>query len=155
MTNIDYQNRALEYQSQALGLLEYQKRQGKCFYDRVFDIPSFINLQRDEVRGLEEGRKQKEEAYEMFRKILQWLSPGDFEETHGMHFKRRFGNTGQWLLDDSRFRSWSDEAQCGLLWCHGARKSYLVMGILYCINLYWYSGLRKNCISVRCYKSTY
>ena len=87
-------------------------------------------LYKNEIRRLEEDQKKKEEAHEMRRKILQGLSPGDFEETHARHFKKRFENTGQWLLDDSRFRNWRDEAQSGLLWCHGARKSYLVIYLL-------------------------
>ena len=58
----------------------------------------------------------------MRRKILEWLSPGDYEETHERHFRKRFQSTGQWLLDDPRFISWRDEAQSRLLWCYGARK---------------------------------
>ena len=55
------------------------------------------------------------------RKILKWLSPDDFEEVHERHVKKRFPNTGQWLLDDPRFISWRDETQSSILWCHGAR----------------------------------
>ena len=84
-------------------------------------------MEIDEIHRLEEDKKKKEEAYEMRRKILNWLSPDDSEETHGRHFKKRFGNTGQWLLDDSRFRNWREEAQSSVLWCHGARKLYLVV----------------------------
>ena len=58
----------------------------------------------------------------MRRKILEWLSPDDFQETHEMHFRKRFPGTGQWLLDDPHFISWRDEAQSKLLWCYGARK---------------------------------
>ena len=89
----------------------------------------------------------------MRRNILKWLSPGDFEETHQRHFKKRFGNTGQWLLDDPRFRNWRDETQSSLLWCYGARKSQYhscergYLGTY--INMYlYYSWLRKNCTSV-------
>ena len=116
----EYQNQAREYQNQ---VLEYQKRQGKYLYDYE-QSRSSINFEIDEIRRLEEDTKKKEEAYEIRRQILQWLSPGDFEETHESHFKKRFENTGQWLLEDSRFRNWRDEAQSGLLWCYGARKLY-------------------------------
>ena len=85
---------------------------------------------KNEIRRLEEDQKKKKEAHEMRRKVLRWLSPDDFEETHERHFKKRFGNTGQWLLDDSRFINWRDEAQSGMLWCYGARKSYLVIYLL-------------------------
>ena len=79
-------------------------------------------MEIDEIRGVEEDKKRKEEAYEMRRKILKWLSPDNFEETHQRHFKKRFENTGQWLLDDSRFRYWRESEQSSLLWCYGARK---------------------------------
>ena len=59
----------------------------------------------------------------MHKKVLKWLSSEDFEETHERHFKKRFENTGQWLLDDPRFTNWRDETQSSLLWCYGARKS--------------------------------
>ena len=97
----------------------------------------FINSELDEIRKLEEDKKSKEEAYEMRRNILKWLSPGDFEETHQRHFKKRFGNTGQWLLDDPRFRNWRDEKQSSLLWCYGARKSQFYP----CVRSIWASIL--------------
>ena len=87
----------------------------------------FINLEIDEIYRLEEDRRNKEKAYEMRRNILRWLSPDDFEETHDRHFKKRFENTGQWLLDDPRFVDWRDKTRSSILWCHGARKSYLVI----------------------------
>ena len=76
----------------------------------------YINLGIDEIRN-------KTKEVETRRNILKWLSPDDFEETHDKHFKKRFENTGQWLLDDSRFRGWRDGTQSSLLWCYGARKS--------------------------------
>ena len=82
----------------------------------------FTNLGADEIRKLEEDRREKKEADETRRKILQWLSLEDYEETYERHFKKRFGDTGQWLLDDPRFTNWRDGAQSSLLWCHGARK---------------------------------
>lgn len=57
---------------------------------------------------------------------MKWLSPDDYEETHERHFKKRFGNTGKWLLEDPGFVNWRDGAQSGLLWCHGARKSHIL-----------------------------
>ena len=67
-------------------------------------------MQVDEKRDEEHG------------KILRWLSPDDFEQTHERHLNKRFEMTGQWLLDDRRFISWRNKAQPSLLWCHGARK---------------------------------
>ena len=80
-------------------------------------------MEVDEIRKLEEERRYKEQADKMRKEILRWLSPDDFEETHERHFKKRFENTGQWLLDDPRFTNWRDETQSSLLWCYGARKS--------------------------------
>ena len=85
-------------------------------------LVDFANLEIGELRRLEEDKRKKTDAIEMHRKILEWLSPDDFEETHERHFKKRFKNTGQWLLDDSRFRNWRDETKSSLLWCYGARK---------------------------------
>ena len=48
-------------------------------------------------------------------------------KTHERHLKKRFERTGQWLLDDSRFRNWKDETQSSLLWCYGACKSQLYL----------------------------
>ena len=87
------------------------------------------NLDVDEIRRLEEDRREKREANETRRNILRWLSLEDFEGTHERHFEKRFKNTGQWLLDDPRFTDWRDGAQSSLLWCHGARKlavSYII-----------------------------
>ena len=78
---------------------------------------------KNEMHRLEEDRKNKEVATDMRRIILRWLSSDEFEETHDIHFKKRFENTGQWLLDHPRFGCWKDEAQSSLLWCYGARKS--------------------------------
>ena len=99
LANVDFQNRVLAHQNQALG---YYQRQGGYFYYVSCNllIPSYINLEIDEIyvqeenrrrreevfkneiRKLEEDKRNKAEAYEMRRKILRWLSSEDFEETH-------------------------------------------------------------------------
>ena len=75
-----------------------------------------------EIHRLVEDKKEKEEARKTGRKILEWLSSDDLEETHEKHFSKRLGHTGQWLLDDPRFNTWRDGAQSSILWCYGARK---------------------------------
>ena len=80
-------------------------------------------MEIDEIRRLEDDKKHKEEAFKMRKAILKWLAEDDFEETHERHFKKRFANTGQWLLDDPRFRDWRDGDKSSVLWCYGARKS--------------------------------
>ena len=99
-------------------------------------ITLWTNLEIDEIRGLEDDRRNKKIAYQMRKGVLRWLSPGDFEETHERHFKKRFENTGQWLLDDPRFGVWRDETQSSILWCHGARKSSLYICLCAYINTY-------------------
>ena len=74
-----------------------------------------IYLEIDDLHRLEKTDKMR-------RKILNWLSPDDFDETHDMHFRKRFENTGQWLLDDPRFLNWRQGTRSSLLWCYGARK---------------------------------
>ena len=87
-------------------------------------MPLFIDWEIDEICRLEEYKRNKEETYEIRRKILRWLSSNDFEETQERHFQGGLGNTSQWLLEDPRFRDWRDGQQSSLLWCHGARKSH-------------------------------
>ena len=107
----------------------------------------FTNLKIGEIRKLEEDERKKEKAKKMHRRILEWLSPDDFEHTHERHFKKRFGNTGQWLLDDARFTNWRDETQSSLLWCHGARKLSLNTRICAYINLYIVAGSGKTVLA--------
>ena len=82
----------------------------------------FINLDLDDIRRLEEDRREKKEANETRRNILRWLSLDDFEGTHEKYFEKRFQSTGQWLLDHPEFIKWRDGTQSSLLWCYGARK---------------------------------
>ena len=106
-----------------------------------------------ETRRLEEERRTKEQAYEMRKKILTWLSPDDFEGTHQGHFKKRFENTGQWLLNDLRFRDWKDGTKSSLLWCHGARKSYIYFMLIYALILtYTLAGSGKTVLAYGHYK---
>lgn len=62
-------------------------------------------------------------AVEMRRKVLEWLTPVDYEDTHQRHFKKHFGITGQWLIDHAQFTSWKDTPGSHLLWCYGIRES--------------------------------
>ena len=102
-------------------------------------------MDADEIRRLEE----KKEENETRRNILRWLSRDDFEETYERHFKTRFKNTGQWLLDHPRFMNWRDGVQSSLLWCHGARKLHLYSGInmLSYINLCGVAGSGKTILA--------
>lgn len=61
-------------------------------------------------------------AVELRRKVLEWLTPVDYEETHQRHFKKHFANTGQWLIENDQFVSWKDTPGSRLLWCYGIRE---------------------------------
>lgn len=91
-----------------------------CVYRSHFISP--IDLKADEKHQLVEEEKRGQEANELRRQILRWLSPDDYAEIHEEHYGKRFRNTGQWLLDDPRFISWRDGMESSLLWCHGTRK---------------------------------
>ena len=60
------------------------------------------------------------------RDILQWLSKDNFEATHERHWKKRSGNTGEWLLEHPDVVRWKEESNSGLLWCYGSRKCLLL-----------------------------
>ena len=84
----------------------------------------------------------------MRRNILRWLSLDDFEMTHETHFKKRFKNTGQWLLDDPRFINWGDGAQSSLLWCYGTRKlHFFFVNMCIYINVYGIAGTGKTILA--------
>ena len=73
------------------------------------------------------------------RDILQWLSKDDFEATHERHWKKRFGNTGKWLLEHRDFVCWKEESNSGLLWCYGSRKCRsLLLLMQYSNGYFWY-----------------
>ena len=107
----------------------------------------------DQIRRRREKEEQAaQHRAEIVREITGWLSPDDLPDNkviHDNHFKERFGKTGQWLLGDPKFTNWRDGPQSGLLWCHGARKSWLLnllvfSSIMILTQLLWCSGLRKN-----------
>ena len=107
LANSEHQNLVAntEHQDHAYKKDTQERQEGEC-YSYMLGV-LIINL------GIDDEER---------RKILIWLSPEDFEQTHEKHLKKRFAKTGQWLLDDPRFMSWRDEEQSGLLWCHGSRK---------------------------------
>ncbi|KAK6850744.1 hypothetical protein PG987_000378 [Apiospora arundinis] len=88
------------------------------------------------------------------REVLQWLAPVLPEKRHDVHRRAREDDAaaGKWLLDDDRFRMWSDKDCCAtpLVWMNGkpgAGKSVLAsiiadhvftipdvsVGLFYCV----------------------
>ncbi|KAF7354290.1 ANK-REP-REGION domain-containing protein [Mycena venus] len=80
--------------------------------DRV-SLTSIIDLQQQTITNMDEHMNSVERA-----KIIDWLSPLNFFLRHADISSVRQQGTGEWLLDDFRFREWvSDTGRT--LWCHG------------------------------------
>ena len=54
------------------------------------------------------------------REILAWLSPLDFWTNQDHNFSLRFDGTGQWFLEDHKFKKWLSGPPI-TLWCPGMR----------------------------------
>ncbi|KAF7344146.1 Ankyrin [Mycena venus] len=82
---------------------------------------------RDLVRSQEQDRDA-----EMRDKIIRWYSPLNFFLRQGQIYSTRQPGTGQWLLDDTKFRAW-ESGTGNILWCHGmpgAGKTVLVSTVV-------------------------
>ena len=60
-------------------------------------------------------------------KILQWISPIPYHDSHVSARERRTEGTGQWLLRDSQFCTWQKSKSSTILWLHGARRYSLLV----------------------------
>ncbi|KAJ6541683.1 hypothetical protein B0H19DRAFT_1268649 [Mycena capillaripes] len=76
-------------------------------------LTSLINLQQQTITNMDEHMNSIERA-----KIIDWLSPLNFFLRHADISPARQEGTGEWLLNDSRFREWVSE-KGRTLWCHG------------------------------------
>jgi hypothetical protein len=68
------------------------------------------------------AKLQSSEKDRRYTRVQDWLgSTIDSRSRHQDAGKDRFGNTGQWLLQDQRFKNWFAPNQCidPLLWLHG------------------------------------
>ena len=55
-------------------------------------------------------------------KILQWISPIPYQDSHMSAREGRTKETGRWLLQHPRFRKWRTSSSSTILWLHGSRK---------------------------------
>ena len=55
------------------------------------------------------------------RKILNWLSTGEFNERHEELRKTRAENSGKWFLESNEFISWLDGNRPSCLFAVGIR----------------------------------
>lgn len=67
-----------------------------------------------------ESRVKKELEDRERNEILQWLSNKDFDLHQELMLDKRCSGTGDWLLEDERFKDWLTGAgKSRLLWCNG------------------------------------
>ena len=58
--------------------------------------------------------------------ILQWISVIPYEENHFFACQGRTSGTGEWLLQDKRYREWRTSSASMILWLHGDRECHSV-----------------------------
>jgi len=51
--------------------------------------------------------------------MINWLSPGSFDDTHAAVRNQRQCNTGQWFVDE--VLAWLNSGQHPFFWCRGNR----------------------------------
>jgi hypothetical protein len=56
--------------------------------------------------------------------IADWLSPATFDEKQYRVFSQHTPGTGEWLLNEPKFKTWL-QGKTKLLWCYGNRKCCL------------------------------
>ncbi|KAJ7696332.1 ankyrin repeat-containing domain protein [Mycena olivaceomarginata] len=96
------------------------------YYLMTMGVDIFKNT-RDLVRNQEYDRDAG-----MRDKIIGWYSPLNFFPRQSHILSTRQPGTGQWLLDDTKFRAWKSGTG-NILWCHGmpgAGKTVLVSTVV-------------------------
>lgn len=48
----------------------------------------------------------------------------DPDDDHDRIYGKRYDKTGQWLLQNPKFKDWETSPATSLLWCYGGRKFY-------------------------------
>jgi hypothetical protein len=59
------------------------------------------------------------------RKILEWISPGDFSSRHEAVSKERVERSGTWFLRGDTYQNWLNGTASNLLCCQGIRKLFI------------------------------
>ena len=67
----------------------------------------------------ENERRQRDRDEDERAEIISWLSPFSFRAKEEELFKECFNETGDWLLQDQRFRFWAEEGHLWYLECIG------------------------------------
>ena len=64
---------------------------------------------------------EKQEKSER-QSILEWISGIHYEDNHQFARQGRTSGTGEWLLQDERYREWRASSASMILWLHGDRE---------------------------------
>jgi len=57
--------------------------------------------------------------------FLDWISKVDFEKVHKDIYAKKHRGTGDWLIQEEKFKAWFSGSESSLLWCHGKREYHL------------------------------
>ncbi|CAM1508295.1 Fc.00g051430.m01.CDS01 [Cosmosporella sp. VM-42] len=81
-------------------------------------LSAVVNVDKRVEEGLADARQRSLD--EERKAVLQWLSPTDFDSIQAEMLRKRWPNTGRWLLGHEHFKSWlSGRGRFPLLWCTG------------------------------------
>ena len=83
-----------------------------------------LSLQVTTLTEMREARREQREWHnaEENKAILTWISNLNFEEKQRDILSKRHPGTGEWLLQQDRFKGWRDDDEPSTLWCPGIRK---------------------------------
>src|ERR1700712_1101845 len=62
--------------------------------------------------------------------FLNWISKVDFEKIHRNIYAKKHKYTGDWLIQEEKFKAWFSGSESSLLWCHGKRECHLTSCIM-------------------------
>lgn len=71
-------------------------------------------------------------------KALHWISEIPYESDHQFARRNRLEGTGEWLLQEPRYREWRDSSSATIFWLHGIRKHtyyILLLSIMVCVGI--------------------
>ena len=112
-------------------LLESTEKASNSIHGVLSAVSSLAELQKsmasleETVQNIErialESREQecRESTERKKQQVLQWLSPLDFRSKQLDILSRRTPSTGEWLLEEDKFKSWVDGSGSSLLFCSG------------------------------------
>lgn len=89
------------------------------------DMSTPVSRMESRVDALCERFDSSEREAERLR-ILGWVSSILYEEDHYFASEGRTTGTGEWLLQDERYRKWRTSNASEILWLHGDREHHCI-----------------------------